>query len=148
MHKPEHKPKNPCFSSGPCAKRPGWSIDVLSNVDIGRSHRSKDAKAKLNNIITLTKELLDIPADYLVGIVPASDTGAVEMAMWNLLGARGVDVLSWESFSTDWAIDAKGQLKLDNLRLFHAEYGVLPDLSQVNQDNDIVFPFKIGRAHV
>lgn len=141
MHKPEHKPKNPCFSSGPCAKRPGWSIDVLSNVDIGRSHRSKDAKAKLNNIITLTKELLDIPADYLVGIVPASDTGAVEMAMWNLLGARGVDVLSWESFSTDWAIDAKEQLKLDNLRLFHAEYGVLPDLSQVNQDNDIVFPF-------
>lgn len=141
MSKPLNKPNNPCFSSGPCAKRPGWSIDTLKNVDIGRSHRAKNTKAKLNEVITLTKELLQIPEDYLVGIVPASDTGAMEMAMWNLLGERGVDVLSWESFSKDWSIDITTQLKLDNVRVMHADYGILPDLSQINQDNDIVFPF-------
>jgi len=138
---PQNKPNNPCFSSGPCAKRPGWNINSIVNAEIGRSHRSKNAKAKLNEVILLTKELLEIPEDYLVGIVPGSDTGAMEMAMWNLLGQRGVDVLSWESFSKDWATDAKEQLKLENLRIFHADYGVLPDLSQVNSDNDVVFAY-------
>ena len=141
MEKPNIKPNNPCFSSGPCAKRPGWTVDVIKNNDIGRSHRSKHAKATLNEIITRTKKLLNIPEDYIVGIVPASDTGAVEMAMWNLLGKRGVDVFSWESFSADWAIDAKQELKLQDLRVFHADYGLLPDLSQADPERDIVFAF-------
>jgi phosphoserine aminotransferase len=141
MQKPQTKPLNPCFSSGPCAKRPGWNINNLKNVAVGRSHRSKICKEKLNKVITLTKKLLNIPDDYLVGIVPASDTGAVEMAMWNLLGERGVDVFSWESFSKDWATDATEQLKLDDLRVFHADYGLLPDFSQSNSERDIVFTY-------
>ena len=122
-------------------KRPGWNINNLKNIDAGRSHRSKICKEKLNKVITLSKKLLNIPDDYIVGIVPASDTGAVEMAMWNLLGARGVDVFSWESFSKDWATDATEQLKLDDLRIFHADYGLLPDLSQSDSERDIVFTY-------
>ena len=141
MSKPQQKPANPCFSSGPCAKRPGWNSDIFSKTPIGRSHRSKICKTKLNQVINLSKELLNIPDDYLVGIVPASDTGAVEMAMWNLLGQRGVDVFSWESFSKDWAIDASEQLKLEDLRIMHADYGLLPDLSQADPDRDIVFTY-------
>ena len=141
MQHPQAKPSNPCFSSGPCAKRPGWNINNLKNVPIGRSHRSKICKDKLNEVIILTKELLNIPDDYIVGIVPASDTGAVEMAMWNLLGVRGVDVFSWESFSKDWASDATEQLKLNDLRIFHADYGLLPDLSQTDIERDIVFTY-------
>ena len=141
MSKPQQKPLNPCFSSGPCAKRPGWNSNIFTNTPIGRSHRSKICKIKLNQVINLSKELLNIPDDYLVGIVPASDTGAVEMAMWNLLGQRGVDVFSWESFSKDWAIDASEQLKLEDLRIMHADYGLLPDLSQADPDRDIVFTY-------
>jgi len=138
---PKQKPNNPCFSSGPCAKRPGWDINNLSNFNPGRSHRASCQKEKLNKIITLTKELLNIPDDFYVGIVPASDTGAVELAMWNLLGAKGVDVFSWESFSSDWAIDAQKELKLDDLKLYHADYGILPDLTVASKDRDLVFAF-------
>src|SRR5690606_12966519 len=103
--KPAVTPNNPCFSSGPCAKRPGWSVDALKDTPVGRSHRAKIGKAKLQEVITKTKEILGIPADYRVGIVPASDTGAVEMAMWTMLGARGVDALAWESFGSGWITD-------------------------------------------
>lgn len=139
--RPNKKPNNPCFSSGPCAKRPGWNIANLQNFDAGRSHRASSQKEKLNKIITLTKELLNIPDDFYVGIVPASDTGAVELAMWNLLGEKGVDIFSWESFSGDWAIDAKEELKLDDLKLYHADYGLLPDLSVASKDRDLVFAY-------
>src|SRR5690242_15630170 len=100
--KPTQKPQNPLFSSGPCAKRPGWSLDALKNAYLGRSHRAKGGKQKLADVIERSKKLLGMPRDYLLGIVPASDTGAVEMAMWSLLGARGVDVLAWESFGSGW----------------------------------------------
>jgi phosphoserine aminotransferase len=135
-----HKPNRPYFSSGPCAKRPGWNVDVLRDMDIGRSHRSKGSKAKLNKVIEKTRELLAIPEDYLVGIVPGSDTGAVELAMWNFLGPRPVDVLVWESFSKDWAIDAK-ELGLKDFRVLDADYGELPDLKQVEQERDVVFVY-------
>jgi len=141
MTRPSSKPNNPCFSSGPCAKRPGWSLDGLKDFAPGRSHRAKGQKAKLAEVIELTKELLGIPSDYLVGILPGSDTGAVELAMWNLLGERGVDVFAWESFSSDWAIDAEKELKLKDLNIYQAEYGVLPDLSEAKPDRDIVFAY-------
>jgi phosphoserine aminotransferase len=137
--KPTIKPNSPNFSSGPCAKHPGFSLDELKDAPFGRSHRSSIGKSKLAESIDRTKKILDLPADYLVGIVPASDTGAFEMAMWSLLGLRGVDVLVWESFSKGWATDIQKQLKLENARVFEAEYGELPDLSQVNFDNDVVF---------
>jgi phosphoserine aminotransferase len=137
--KPALKPISPNFSSGPCAKHPGFSLDELKDAPIGRSHRSSLGKSKLAESIERTKKILDLPSDYLVGIVPASDTGAFEMAMWSLLGARGVDVLVWESFSKGWATDIQKQLKLENARVFEAEYGKLPELSQVNFDNDVVF---------
>lgn len=137
--KPTVKPKNPNYSSGPCAKHPGFSLDELSDAPVGRSHRSSLGKSKLAESIDQTKKILDLPEDYLVGIVPASDTGAFEMAMWSLLGPRGVDVLVWESFSKGWATDIQKQLKLENIRIFEAEYGKLPDLSQVDFDNDVVF---------
>jgi phosphoserine aminotransferase len=139
--KPSKKTNSPFFSSGPCKKRPGWNIDVLKNAEMGRSHRAKDAKGKLNEIITQTKELLNVPDDYLVGIVPASDTGAMELAMWNLLGERGVDVFSWEAFSKDWAVDARDQLKLKDLRLFESDYGKLPDLKEYDSKRDTVFAY-------
>src|ERR1700744_4827835 len=130
--KPTTKPANPRFSSGPCAKRPGWSLEALSDAALGRSHRAKIGKAKLKDVIERSKKILGIPADYVLGIVPASDTGAIEMAMWSLLGARGVDVLAWESFGSGWGGDCKNQLKLTDLNVIKADYGKLPDLSKVN----------------
>ena len=139
LTKPVARPDNPRFSSGPCAKRPGWTTNHLEHAYLGRSHRSKTGKALLKRAIDQTKSLLKIPSDYRVAIVPASDTGAVEMALWSLLGARGVDVLVWESFGAGWASDIKGQLKLDNVRVLEADYGELPDLSAVDFNNDVVF---------
>ncbi len=137
--KPAVRPVNPRFSSGPCVKRPGWSVNHLKQAFLGRSHRSKHGKALLKRAIDQTKELLEIPTDYRVAIVPASDTGAVELALWSLLGARGVDVLAWESFGSGWASDIKNQLKLENTRLLQVDYGELPDLTSVDFNNDVVF---------
>lgn len=137
--KPSQKPKNPCFSSGPCAKRPGWSLDVLKDAALGRSHRAKLGKAKLAEVITKSKAILGMPQDYVLGIVPASDTGAIEMAMWSMLGPRGVDVFAWESFGSTWASDCKGQLKLKDLNVYKADYGKLPDLSKANWEHDVIF---------
>ncbi len=137
--KPAQKPANPNFSSGPCAKRPGYSLDNLKGAPLGRSHRAKVGKAKLKRAIDLTREVLGVPVDYRIGIVPASDTGAVEMAMWSLLGARGVDMLAWESFGEGWVTDVIKQLKLKDARVLKSGYGELPDLGQVNFDNDVVF---------
>jgi phosphoserine aminotransferase len=139
LEKPEPRPNNACFSSGPCAKRPGWSLQNLAGALLGRSHRSPAGKAKLAEVIDRSRALLGIPADYRIGIVPASDTGAVELALWSLLGARGVDVLAWESFGETWANDISAELKLRDVRLFEAPYGQLPDLSQVSPERDIVF---------
>lgn len=139
--KPTQKPQNNCFSSGPCSKFPGWNLDKLAGFNPGRSHRAKAQKEKLNQIITQTKKLLNIPEDYLVGIMPASDTGAVEAALWSLIGQRGVDVFCWESFSKDWAIDLKSQLKIKDLRIIEANYGKLPDMKQADSDRDIVFTY-------
>ncbi len=140
MQKPAVKPKNPYFSSGPCAKRPNWSPEALAGAVLGQSHRGKAGKAKLAEVIQLTKEILPIPEDYRVAIVPASDTGAVEMALWSLLGERCVDVFAWENFSMTWLKEVVGQLKLANNQ-YTADYGELPDLSQYNPDNDSVFVF-------
>ena len=137
--KPSVLPKNPCFSSGPCAKRPGWSFDALQNAALGRSHRHKIGKSKLADVIERSKRVLGIPEGYVLGIVPASDTGAVEMALWSMLGARGVDVFCWESFGSGWAADCKKQLKLKDLRVFEAGYGQLPDLTQADWSRDVVF---------
>jgi phosphoserine aminotransferase len=137
--KPGLRPANPNFSSGPCAKRPGWSVEALKNAALGRSHRAKIGKTKLEQAIALTREVLEVPADYRIGIVPASDTGAVEMAMWSLLGQRGVDMLAWESFGAGWVTDVAKQLKLKDERIFEAPYGALPDLAQVDFDRDVVF---------
>lgn len=140
--KPTYKPQNPNFSAGPTTKHKGWSIAALDQSDFGRSHRSPAIKAKLKRAIDETRELLEVPADYRIAIVPASDTGAVEMAMWHMLGSRPVDVLHWESFSKDWAIDAKEQLKLQDLQILESpRYGLLPDLSKVRPDADLVFPW-------
>ncbi len=138
--KPARRPSNPLFSSGPCAKRPGWSLDALDGALLGRSHRSKPGKAKLKEVIDLTRAILAIPGDYRIGIVPASDTGAVEMALWNLLGARGVDMLAWESFGKEWVTDVTKQLKLPDVRTIQSStYGELPDLGQVDFSRDVVF---------
>ena len=139
MQKPSVKPANPCFSSGPCAKRPGWSPAALENAVLGKSHRGAEGKAKLKEVIELTREVLGVPDDYLVGIVPASDTGAVECAMWSMLGARGCDIFAWESFGGDWVTDAAKQLNLSDLRVFKAGYGQLPDLSAYDGARDCVF---------
>jgi phosphoserine aminotransferase len=136
---PAVRPASPNFSSGPCAKRPGWSLDQLSGALLGRSHRSKEGKAKLAEVIDRTRKLLNIPADYRIAIVPASDTGAVEMAMWSLLGERGLDILAWESFGQDWVTDVVKQLKLKDVRTLAADYGKLPDLTQVDFKRDVVF---------
>ncbi len=132
-------PANPCFSSGPCAKRPGWSAEALSAALVGRSHRSKPGKARLAEVIDRSRALLGLPADYRLAIVPASDTGAIEMAMWSLLGARGVDVLAFESFGQQWVTDISKQLKLQDVRVLDADYGDLPDLGQVDPARDLVF---------
>ncbi len=139
LQKPGIRPNNPQFSSGPCTKPTTWSLDALSDAALGRSHRAAIGKNKLLAAIETTREVLDIPADYKIGIVPASDTGAVEMALWSLLGARGVDMLSWESFGAGWVTDVVKQLKLDNVNHHQADYGHLPDLDAVNFDNDVVF---------
>ncbi|WP_137131641.1 phosphoserine transaminase [Rhizobium sp. FY34] len=139
LAKPDTRPNNTHFSSGPCSKRPGWSLDALSDAPLGRSHRAKVGKTKLKQAIDLTREILNVPADYRIGIVPASDTGAVEMAMWSLLGERGVDMLSWESFGAGWVTDVVKQLKLADVRKFNADYGLLPNLSEVDFDRDVVF---------
>lgn len=139
MQKPSLKPANPCFSSGPCPKRPGWSTEALQSALVGRSHRSKPGKQRLNDAIELTRQVLGVPDDYLIGIVPGSDTGAVEMALWNLLGERGVDVLAWESFGQEWVTDIIDVLALEDARNFAAPYGELPDLSQVDFGRDVVF---------
>ncbi|QGJ75365.1 phosphoserine transaminase [Sinorhizobium meliloti] len=137
--KPAMRPANTHFSSGPCAKRPGWTLEALSDAPLGRSHRAKIGKTKLKQAIDLTREILEVPADYRIGIVPASDTGAVEMALWSLLGARGVDMLAWESFGAGWVTDVVKQLKLSDVRRLEADYGELPDLSKVDFDRDVVF---------
>lgn len=136
---PTTKPLVPHFSSGPCAKRPGWSVENLQNACVGRSHRSSDGKAKLAEVIERSKKILGLPADYRLGIVPASDTGAVEMAMWSLLGQRPLDILAWESFGQEWVKDVVDQLKLPDTRLMKAPYGSLPDLSEVDFSHDVVF---------
>ncbi len=137
--KPTTRPQNPCFSSGPCPKRPGWSASALEAACLGRSHRSAAGRAKLRESIDRSAAILGLPEDYRLGIVGGSDTGAVEMALWSMLGARGVDVLGWESFGKGWVADIVKQLKLDDVRVFEADYGELPDLSQISSDRDIVF---------
>jgi phosphoserine aminotransferase len=137
--KPGVRPATPHFSSGPCAKRPGWSLQALKDAVLGRSHRSKPGKAKLKRAIDLTREVLDVPADYRIGIVPASDTGAVELALWSLLGARPVTMLAWESFGEGWISDVEKQLKLKDITVLKVPYGELPALSKVNFDHDVVF---------
>ena len=136
---PVAKPKVPHFSSGPCAKRPGWTPTALQGACLGRSHRSKPGKAKLQEAINLQRKILGLPEDYVLGIVAASDTGAVEMALWALLGARPVDVFAWDAFGKDWVTDVVKQLKIPQARSFVADYGLLPDLSQANFDHDVVF---------
>ncbi len=138
-HKPENKPQVPSFSSGPCPKRPDWTLQSLDNALLGRSHRSKPGKAKLKAAIDETRALLGVPAEYHIGIVAGSDTGAVEMALWNLLGARGVDVLAWESFGRDWVTDVVDELKIEPVRQMLAEYGELPNLAEVDFSRDVVF---------
>ena len=137
--KPDMRPANPRFSSGPCTKRPGWQPQALADAALGRSHRAKIGKAKLSQAIELTRDVLGVPENHRIGIVPASDTGAVEMAMWSLLGQRGVDLLAWESFGAGWVTDALKQLKLEDARQITAPYGSLPDLAQVDFDRDVVF---------
>ncbi|MBN9499228.1 MAG: phosphoserine transaminase [Alphaproteobacteria bacterium] len=148
MTKPATRPNCANFSSGPCAKRPGWNLQALENAALGRSHRSKLGKAKLADVIERTRKILGIPADYRIGIVAASDTGAVEMALWSLLGQRGVDMLTWESFGAGWVTDVVKQLKLKDTRKLEADYGALPDLKSVNFDNDVVFTWNGTTAGV
>ena len=136
---PAARPRVNHFSSGPCAKRPGWHLQNLEKALVGRSHRSKPGKARLKYAIDLTREVLGVPSNYLIGIVPASDTGAVEIALWSLLGARGVEVLTWESFGEGWATDVVKQLKLKDAKIAKAPYGELPDLAKVDFKNDVVF---------
>jgi phosphoserine aminotransferase len=137
--KPALRPKNPRFSSGPCTKHPGWSVEALKGALLGRNHRQPETLARLELALKRTRELLGLPRDYRLAIVPASDTGAVEMALWSLLGPRGVDVLAWEAFSRNWATDIVEQLKLRDVRALVAPYGELPDLGQVDCDRDVVF---------
>ncbi|MEQ8448222.1 MAG: phosphoserine transaminase [Nitratireductor sp.] len=136
---PGLRPANPNFSSGPCAKRPGWSPAALDVSTLGRSHRSKPGKAALQQAIAQTRDVLQVPASHVIGIVPASDTGAVEMALWSLLGARGVDMVAWESFGSGWITDVVKQLRLDDVRRIEADYGELPKLSQIDFNRDVVF---------
>ena len=137
--KPTIRPARPYFSSGPCAKRPGWSLESLQEALLGRSHRAAPAKARLQEVIDRSRDLLGLPEDYRLGIVPASDTGAVEMALWSLLGARGVDVCAWESFGSGWKTDIEKQLRIDDCRALVADYGKLPDLNQADFNRDVVF---------
>lgn len=138
---PSVKPASPDFSSGPCKKRPGWNTDIFKNAAVGRSHRSALGKAKLQQAIDDTRRILGVPDDYKIGIVPASDTGAYEMAMWSMLGPKPVDICHWESFGKGWFSDATKELKLDNVTEITADYGVLPDMSKTNSDHDILFTY-------
>jgi phosphoserine aminotransferase len=139
LAKPAMRPARPEFSSGPCAKRPGWNLDQLQSAVLGRSHRSKLGKNRLKQAIDMTRDVLQVPADYLIGIVPASDTGAVEMAMWSMLGPKPVQLIAFESFGKDWVTDVVKQLKLPNVEVLDAPYGQLPDLTKVSKDADVVF---------
>ncbi len=139
MEKPNKKPNNPNFSSGPCAKRPGWKIENLINANTGRSHRSGEAKLKLKLVIDKSKELLNLPDEYVVGIMPGSDTGALEASIWSLIGERGVDILAWENFGKDWIQDVVKQLKISNLNVHDVNYGQFPDVTKVNFQNDVIF---------
>ena len=139
MAMPNARPANPNFSSGPCAKRPGWTTDVLAGAFLGRSHRSAEGKARLADVIARQRRLIRLPDAYRLAIVPASDTGAMELAMWSMLGARGVDMLAWESFGAGWVNDIVNQLKLVDVRVLEADYGLLPDLGQVDCGRDVVF---------
>ena len=141
MIKPDVKPENNNFSSGPCSKRPGWNPSVLNKAILGRSHRSSIAKTRINHLIKNVKEILSIPNDYHVGIVPGSDTGAVEIALWNLIGIQPVKMLVWDSFGNDWAKDLKEQLRVKGLNIQNAEYGSIPDLHNINFNDDIIFNF-------
>ncbi len=136
--KPSIRPSNPCFSSGPCAKRPGWSPTALDNAFVGRSHRSKEGKRLLKLAIERTREILAVPGDFLIGITPGSDTGAFEMALWSVLGARGVELLAWESFGSGWVKDVVQELRVDDVRVFEADYGTLPDLAKIDFTRDVV----------
>ena len=137
--KPTNKPSNPNFSSGPCAKRPGWELSVLKNTPIGRSHRSKECKDKLNQAIVKSKQVLKLPDSYSLAIMTGSNTGALEAAMWSLLGCKGVDVLAWDNFGKDWIIDVLEQLKIEDVNSYVADYGKLPDLNKVNFNHDVIF---------
>jgi phosphoserine aminotransferase len=137
--KPDIRPENPRFSSGPCTKPPGWSLNDLNDAFVGRSHRHATGKAKLKEVITRTRDVLGIPNTHHIAIVPGSDTGAMEMALWSMLGARGADLLSWDNFGATWATDVAKHLKIDGARILDAAYGDLPDLSQVDFANDVVF---------
>ena len=139
MEKPSVKPNNPNFSSGPCSKRPGWTLDALKNTPIGRSHRAKECKDKLNEVIIKSKKILGLPENYHLGVMTGSNTGALEAALWSLLGCRGVDVMAWENFGKDWVTDVIDQLKIKNVNSHIADYGKLPDLNKVNFDNDVIF---------
>jgi len=146
--KPSSKPSNPNFSSGPCAKRPGWDLSVLKNTPIGRSHRSKECKDKLNQAIVKSKQVLKLPDSYSLAIMTGSNTGALEAAMWSLLGCKGVDVLAWENFGKDWVIDVLEQLKIENVNSYVSDYGKLPDLDKVNFKNDVIFTWNGTTAGV
>jgi len=146
--KPSSKPSNPNFSSGPCAKRPGWELSVLNNAPIGRSHRSKECKDKLNQAIVKSKQVLKLPDSYVLAIMTGSNTGALEAAMWSLLGYRGVDVLAWDNFGKDWLIDVLEQLKIENVNSYISDYGKLPDLKKVNFKNDVIFTWNGTTAGV
>ena len=139
MNLPSVKPNNPNFSSGPCAKRPNWSINALQNSLLGRSHRAAECKKKLKEVINLSKSILNLPEDYVVGIMPASDTGALEAALWCLLGNRGIDILAWENFGKDWVLDVVDELKINDKNVYLASYGKLPDLTKVDFSRDVIF---------
>jgi len=146
--KPTSKPTNPNFSSGPCAKRPGWELSALKNAPIGRSHRSKECKDKLNQAIVKSKQVLKLPDSYALAIMTGSNTGALEAAMWSMLGYKGVDVLAWENFGKDWVIDVLEQLKIENVNSYVADYGKLPDLKKVNFNHDVIFTWNGTTAGV
>ena len=148
MEKPSLKPNNPNFASGPCAKRPGWSIDALKNTPTGRSHRHKVCKEKLNEVIIKSKKVLQLPDSYHVGIMTGSNTGALESALWSLLGCKGVDILAWENFGKDWVIDVLDQLKIKDVNSYVTDYGILPDLTKVNFKNDVIFTWNGTTAGV
>ena len=148
LAKPSNKPSNPNFSSGPCAKRPGWELSVLKNTPIGRSHRSTECKDRLKQAIVKSKQVLKLPDSYSLAIMTGSNTGALEAAMWSLLGCKGVDVLAWENFGKDWVIDVLEQLKIENVNSYVSDYGKLPDLGKVNFKNDVIFTWNGTTAGV